>query len=598
MVLTLQPRGLASSRTRSTTGLTGQRQGEWRTDAGTAGALSSTSASASVQEVVPLARGDGQPAAPVQWVVLRRYSEFAALRDSLQSDGLLADVDKEDSLWPKKHTLKSSKDKSVVKERLEKLPKWLVSISRLPAVSTHPTFRTFLQLEQFEAELASAAASLRPQIDHAELEISSASPMVPSQPIQATSGSPMLRSPPALPLDARGTADSTGQGRVVSKHLGGGTTVASATSTGMSSHVPSPHESSHAATQVMQRQDGRTHTTTTTTTTSATAIDPSLPLHAANEYATARTEVDLRLPKAPLPSDRSPLPHEVVRAAEQRLAEVQKEESVAARLRVEADRHRRAASELSNDVRVRTEDVAVAESEADRLQREAALAEDRARELRAAAQQQSAAVVQLREKIQQEINAATVERQKSAELVLRARELEGDAARRREAAIAAHEQATRDLLAAERRVREAVEGEEHRQVAEAAAAAARARKLGMYRASPIIALCQASLPNACRQGRWCPCQVPPISSPIPTNLPISNPMQCLKQHERRLRKRQQYKQHIWLLPRKRKPMPRSPLLSMAWPWLRRGRQRLKQRHMHTIPVHMSIHRQQHKPAQS
>lgn len=51
-------------------------------------------------------------------------------------------------------TAEGSKAPDVVEERLKALPRWLVAISARRDVSLHPAFRSFLQLDQFERELA------------------------------------------------------------------------------------------------------------------------------------------------------------------------------------------------------------------------------------------------------------------------------------------------------------------------------------------------------------------------------------------------------------------------------------------------------------
>ena len=49
-----------------------------------------------------------------------------------------------------------SKSTTVVQERLNKLPEWLMAVSRHPAVSLHPYFRAFLGLDQHERDLRTA----------------------------------------------------------------------------------------------------------------------------------------------------------------------------------------------------------------------------------------------------------------------------------------------------------------------------------------------------------------------------------------------------------------------------------------------------------
>jgi hypothetical protein len=104
--------------------------------------------------------------------VARRYSEFDALHSEIGN--LLGP--NEQALFPKKKWLAGedlnlssfyslircvvgSKDESVVQERLEKLPEWLVAISRHPEVSLHPSFRAFLALDHFEARIAQEQAA-------------------------------------------------------------------------------------------------------------------------------------------------------------------------------------------------------------------------------------------------------------------------------------------------------------------------------------------------------------------------------------------------------------------------------------------------------
>lgn len=86
------------------------------------------------------------------WSVLRRYTEFNDLRKEIAP--MLSE--RENDLFPSKHPLSSSTNPDVVAERLRQLPLWLMAVSSHPVVSLNKSFRQFLRLNEFEAELRAA----------------------------------------------------------------------------------------------------------------------------------------------------------------------------------------------------------------------------------------------------------------------------------------------------------------------------------------------------------------------------------------------------------------------------------------------------------
>jgi len=93
----------------------------------------------------------------------------------------------------------SSKDASVVQERLERLPKWLVAISQHPTLSLHPMFRRFLALDKVEAALEAEAAASAGGGAGGGVTISG-QPTQPSPMHSQSTASPMA-SPAASPRD-------------------------------------------------------------------------------------------------------------------------------------------------------------------------------------------------------------------------------------------------------------------------------------------------------------------------------------------------------------------------------------------------------------
>jgi hypothetical protein len=366
----------------------------------------------------------------VSWKVLRRYSEFAALRDSL------TDIpDEVQSLFPPKHALRSSKDPVTVKERLERLPRWLIAVSRDPQVTTHPLFRSFLRLDLFENELAQAFAALPASASsmpmrlehHHDVEMAVPPPTPPPAP--AAAGPPL---PPLPPLPPRPRPSSPSVRLVAGQHQPG-------------AEAEWEHDSRNL-------------------------VSVPAPPHAGDEYATARSSVDLRVPSLTLPAD------DVVRPVQMDVAEARALSSAAARAAAESEAAADTVRRSSAQAHLVADEREAADRDTEALRRRAEEAAREAARLRGlvSSRQHDADGLKRTERARMHDLEAAVER--AQELARRAKDLEAEAARKAHHALHEHERATAELIKAERAIEEGAEHESHRHIAEAAAAAARAKR--------------------------------------------------------------------------------------------------------------------------
>lgn len=332
----------------------------------------------------------------------RRYSEFASLRDQLAP--FLTDTEK--GMFPSKHPLSSSKDPAVVEERLKALPRWLVSISRHPNISSQPVFRQFLGLDKIEPVLASEAASL--SFTHAVSDAGVSEPV-------SQAGAPLGQ--PQQPVSGGGgstyTSDSSGLGAP------GGmlapnqtTTAASSSATITDTEAPQPGVRL-AAPFGAPGAESETESVTLhaphvmgpgefTATGSASAPPP-----AGDEVATAEVAVEMRMPPNTEGAARA-----AIDAAQRSIEQTRLTEDAAARLDTEAAAIASAAQRTAGEAEAAQRDAALLAEEEMALTRQAEASAREADALAAAAaelRRDATAKAQMASATEAKVNAATHE---------------------------------------------------------------------------------------------------------------------------------------------------------------------------------------------
>lgn len=450
----------------------------------------------------------------ITWSVLHRFSEFVSLKESL-GDLIPTDVLK---LFPPKHgIIRSSKDTNVINERLRMLPRFLVAISKIPEVSTHPIFRSFLGLEQFEAELARASAALPSNITHMQLETSSLgsssvnnSPLLPvnddATPMTGNTTSSNIHplpSPLRLNSSVGGETGTTtvqedetnallptspavrlevGHGHPGSEEMEPLSETTEETATATMVH---PHEfitrSLHSSAVT-----GGSITTGTTKVSNAFLVPSSMPtegtsitqaamvtapLHAGDEFQRARTEVNIRIPVLTIPVD------ELMNPVKSEINETKSLIHQVEVIETEVDHAQKLAQEKSLEMRMTASHKHAMEEEIASMEKAAVAAESNAKELRERTKILHKEMVSLQKDESHRMKEYEEAVAKATKLVNQARKIEKDIKIKAEQAIHDHDTVVNELRQAEERMERLAEREEHRQMYEAAAAAARAKTL-------------------------------------------------------------------------------------------------------------------------
>jgi len=368
------------------------------------------------------------------------------------------------------------------------LPRFLVAISKISEISTHPIFRSFLGLEQFEAELARASAALPSNISHMQLETSS---------IPSTDNSPVLTSI----REESGTTSSNSNLRIQSAVNSPFTSTTNTgnlpTSPAVRLEVGHGHPGQEEMEPVISTEETASATMvhpheyithpigpsttgpsgsitepfmSTTTTTTSQAKVPA-PIHAGDEFQRARTDVDIRIPILTIPVD------ELINPVKEEINETKSLVHQVEVLESEAEKAQQLAQEKSLEMRMASTHKQAVEEEIHSMENAALAAENNAKQLRERSKQLHKEMYTLEKDEHRRMKEYEDAVARATKLVQDARKLEHEITVKAEQAIHDHDIVVNELRHAEEKMEQYAEREEHRQIFEAAAAAARAKSL-------------------------------------------------------------------------------------------------------------------------